>query len=200
MNPTSTAAAVVTVCAVSLAVGVPALSGRGWRNTLLAGAVLVATAAGGAALLVGPGPGLAAALPLAGFALAMAGMAAALGASRLPAAAASGLAGMLGCGLLVLPFLADPLVESRGPGRVSPGAVAAILGGSPLAASLGGGLGVDFLKTPRAYGGSGGGGLSRIGAYYSYAYPAPLASGAGFAVAGALLLAGSGVVSRRSPR
>ena len=56
---------------------------------------------------------------------------------------------------------------------------------------------MDLLRSPRAYGGSATGGLSRIGAYYAFAYPRPLASAAGFALAGALFLAGSGMASRR---
>jgi len=107
------------------------------------------------------------------------------------------LAALLGCGLLVLPFAGDSLVEARGPGRWSPGVVALLVDGSPLCASVGGGLGVDLLRTPRAYG-SGGEGLSRIGPYYPYSYPGPAAAGAGFAAAGLLLGWGAGVARRRS--
>jgi hypothetical protein len=134
---------------------------------------------------------------LLGFGIFLAGLVRALGAARCPVPAAAGLASLLGCGLLVLPFLGDPLVEARGPGKGSPAAIAALVGGSPLAAAVGGGLGVDLLKTPRAYGSSGGG-LSRIGAYYAYAYPRPAAAGAGWAAAGLLLAAGAGLARRRA--
>jgi hypothetical protein len=147
---------------------------------LLAGAATAAAAAG-------PGPALLGVLPLAGFALFLAGGTRALAALRCPASAAAGLAALLGCGLLVLPFVGDFLVEARGTGQESPETVAVLVGASPLCASLGGGLGVDVLRTPRAYG-TAGDGLSRIGAYFHYSYPSPAASGAGFAAAGALLL------------
>jgi hypothetical protein len=148
-----------------------------------------------AAIIAGPGPALLALLPLAGFGLFLAGLVRALRAARCPAAAAAGAASLLACALLVLPFAADPLVEAGGPGKGSPAAVAALTGGSPLCAAVGGGLGVDLLKTPRAYGASGGG-LSRIGAYYSYSYPRPAAAGAAWAAAGLLLLGIVGLARR----
>ncbi len=194
----STAAAAITVTAAALAVAVPmaAAGGRRRAPALVGGALLLAGTAV-AAVAGKPGGALLAALPLAGFAVLVAGGVRALGALRLPPAASVGLATLLGCGLLVLPFAGDSLVEARGPGRWSPGVVALLVDGSPLCASVGGGLGVDLLRTPRAYG-SGGEGLSRIGPYYPYSYPGPAAAGAGFAAAGLLLGWGAGVARRRS--
>ena len=176
------------VLGAAAAVAGPAVGARweGWRAlALLAAAFLLATAPLGAA-----------ALPLAGAAILGAGAARALLAARCPAPAAAGLAALLVAAILALPLLGDALVEARGPGRGSPAAVAALVGGSPLCASVGGGLGVDLLKSPRAYGASGGG-LSRIGAYYPYAYPGPAPSGAGWGAAGILLAAGAGLARRR---
>ena len=196
MPAPAAAGAVLAGAGALLSILVPALAAEGGRSRRIAaaaGAVLLL--AGGGAVAAGAGPGAAAAalLPLAGFAVLLAGAARALRALRAPRAAAGGLAALLGAGLLVLPFLGDPLVEPGGAGRSSPAAVRVLLGGSPAAASIGGGLGVDLLRTPRAYGGASGGGLSRIGAFYAYDYPGPAASAAGMAVAGILLLAGAGV-------
>lgn len=136
-------------------------------------------------------------LPLAGFALLLGGAAAVLRSAGAPPAAAAALPSLLGCALLVLPFLGDPLVEPGGAGRSSPAAVGVLLGGSPAAASIGGGLGVDLLRTPRAYGEAGGGGLSRIGAFYSSSYPSPAASALGFGAAGLLLLGAAAALRGR---
>jgi hypothetical protein len=133
-----------------------------------------------------------AALPLAGFALFGAGFARILVAARCPAPAASGLASLLAAALLVLPFVGDPLVEPGGPGKGSPAAIAVLVGGSPLCASVGGGLGVDLLHSPRAYGG-----LSRIGTFYAYRYPRPVAAAGAWAAAGVLLAAGASLARRR---
>ena len=158
----------------------------GWRPLAILGAAFLAASA----------PLGTAAVPLAGFALFSAGLARAFRASRCPGPPAAGLAALLGCGLLVLPFLGDTLVEPSGPGKESPAAVSVLVGGSPLSAAVGGGLGLDLLKTPRAYGPSGGG-LSKIGAYYAYAYPRPAVAGAAWAAAGLLLAAGAGLARRR---
>ena len=182
----SAAAAFVLAAAAAILGPVAGAATAGWRPLAILAAVFLAVAA----------PLGAAGLPLAGFALFAAGIARALRASRCPGPAAAGLAALLGCGLLVLPFLGDVLVEPSGPGKESPAAVSALVGGSPLSAAVGGGLGLDLLKTPRAYGPSGGG-LSKIGAYYAYAYPRPAVAGAAWAAAGLLLAAGAGLAWRR---
>ncbi len=194
----ASAAGSIVVTAAALAVAVPAAAaGGGLRAPAIAGGGLLL--AGGLLAAAGAGPGEAALalLPLAGFALLLAGAVRALRAARCPAAAAAGLAALLGCGLLVLPFVGDPLVEARGPGKWSPAAVSVLTGGSPLCASVGGGLGIDLLKSPRAYGGSSGG-LSRIGPYYAHPYPGPAAAGGMFAAVGLLLAAAAGLARRRS--
>lgn len=197
MTGAPSAAAALFVAGAALAVAVPAAALReGPKAPLVVGGGAVLAGAAAAAVLAGPGAALIAVLPLAGFGVFLAGLARALRAARCPAPAAAGLASLLACALLVLPFVGDPLVEARGPGRGSPAAVAALTGGSPLCASAGGGLGVDLLKTPRAYGASGGG-LSRIGAYYDYDYPRPAASGAAWAAAGILLLGAPALARRR---
>jgi hypothetical protein len=186
------AAAVVCAGAVlSLLVPCLAAARPGWRPATVTALLVLAAAGLLAATAAGPGPALAAVLPLAGLCVALGGATRLLRALRAPAAAAAGAAALAGCGLLVLPFLGDALVEWRGPGRASPAAVEVLLSGCPTAGALGGGLGVDLLRSPRAYGGPGREGLSRIGAFYAYRYPRPWASGAGFAAAGAgfLLLA-----------
>jgi len=141
----------------------------------------------------------AALVPLAGFAILLAGVSLALRAAGTPPAAAAGGAALLGCALLALPVLGDPIVEARGPGKSSPAAVDALLAGSPLVASVGGGLGVDILRTPRAYGTAGQEGLSRIGPYYPTGLPGPFGPAAGFAAVGAalLFLGGRGMARRR---
>lgn len=177
----------MTAAAALVAVAVPAAAARGgWRGTAIVAclAVLAGTAASGS-----PGAGVV----LLGFALFAAGLARTLPG---PPPAAAALAALLCCGLLILPFLGDIFVEPGAPGRGSPAAVAVLVGGCPLSAAVGGGLGVDLLRTPRAYGGAGGG-LSRIGAYYAYAYPRPAAAGAAWGAAGILLLAGAGLARRR---
>ena len=179
MPAPAAAGAVLAGAGALLSILVPALAAEGGRSRRIAaaaGAVLLL--AGGGAVAAGAGPGPAAR---------------ALRALRAPRAAAGGLAALLGAGLLVLPFLGDPLVEPGGAGRSSPAAVRVLLGGSPAAASIGGGLGVDPRRPPRASGGAAGGGLPRIGAFYAYDYPGPAAVAAGMAVAGILLLAGAGV-------
>lgn len=201
----ATPAAAALFCAggAVLAVAVPALASRRWGGLrsagILAGSALGALFVAGTLLMADPARAFAATLPLAGFAVASAGGARLLLAAGAPRAAAAGLAALLGCALLVLPFLADPLVEPGGPGKSSPGAVAGILGASPLAASVGGGLGVDLLRAPLAYGGPSGPGLSRIGAYHPSPYPDPARSGLRFAVAGILLFTFCGVASVRRP-
>jgi hypothetical protein len=196
MTP-SGAAGLVVVTAAALAVAVPVAASRGGlRAQAFAGGTLLLAGAVAAAPGAGAGGAVLAVLPLAGFAVLLAGTVRALRAVRCPPAAAAGLAALLGCGLLVLPFVGDPLVEARGPGKWSPAAVSILVGGSPLCASVGGGLGIDLLKTPRAYGASGGG-LSRIGPYYAHSYPGPAAAGAGLAAAGLLLFAASAGLARR---
>ena len=193
-----TAAAVVVAAAAGVAIAAPAVAAaRGVRAGLAIG-VGGATGAGlAAAILAGPWPGLLAALPVAGLAVLGSGAARALLRIGAPPAAAAGGAALLGLALLALPFLGDALVEARGPGRGSPAAIACLLGGSPTAGAAGGALGVDFLRAPRAYGGGGGDGLSRIGAYYAHRPPSPAVQGIALAAVGtAFLLLARG---RREP-
>ena len=184
------AAAVLALGGVLLATLVPAVTVRRGvvRGALLVGGVLLAAGGGGVLLSGSPGRVCLALLPLAGFALTLAGLTRLLVALRLPGAAAAGLAGLAGCALLVLPFLGDPLVEPGKPGTPSPAAIEVLLDGCPLAASVGGGMGVDFMRTRSAYGSSAGSPLSRIGPYYAFEYPRPWVAGGGFALAGLLLL------------
>ncbi len=198
----ATPAAAVLACAsaVVLAVGVPALASRrsgGLRKAgILGGLVLGSLLLAGIAL-EGPDRAFRALLPLAGFSAAAAGGSRWLAAWGAPRAAAAGLAALAGCALLVLPFLGDPLVEPGPPGKSSPASVEALLGFSPLAASVGGGLGVDYLRAPLAYGGPRGPGLSRIGAFHPCPYPDPARSGARFAIAGVVFLLLCGVAPVR---
>jgi len=204
MGGSQAAAGVATVALAALAVAVPAVAaGTGAevrRRVIGISCGIWGPAAALLAVLAGPGPGLAASMPLAGLALFLAGGTRAARRWGTPPAAAAALAALLGCSLLVLPFLGDPLVESRGPGRASATAVAVLVGGSPLLASAGGGLGVDVLRTPRAYGGREGPGLSRIGPYFAHSVPGPWASAAALGGVGALLLLVSVLppVARRS--
>jgi hypothetical protein len=193
-----TAAAVVVSAAVGVAIATPAVAAaRGVRAGLALGVGGAAGAGLAAAVLAGPGPGLLAALPVAGLAVLGAGAARGLLRIGTPPAASAGGAALIGLVLLALPFLGDALVEARGPGRGSPAAIACLLGASPTAGAAGGALGVDFLRAPRAYGGGGGDGLSRIGAYYAHRPPSPFVQGILLAAAGTgLLLLARG---RRAP-
>jgi hypothetical protein len=179
--------------AVVVALVVPALASRpgasGLRRAALATGAVLALVGLIAMVDAGPGSGLRALPPLLGLGVLAVGLSRLLQARPgLPPAAASATASLLSLALLVLPFLGDALVEPGGPGGSSPTAISALVGGSPLSASVGNGLGVDFLHAPRAYGGDEADGLSRIGAFYAYRYPSPWAAMVGLGLTGLVLL------------
>ncbi len=199
VTPGEAAAALLLGTAVA-AVGVPALGplrcGADAARAVALGAagllpgVLLATLAAGA------GPALRASAPCVALVAVSWGAAAAVRAAGMPGGGSAALAGLLSMALLALPFLGDPLVEPGGAGRASPGAVRWLLAACPMAGAVGGGLEVDLLRAPRAYGGSGGG-LSSIGAYHRYAYPDPLVQAGGCLAVAALLGTTSSLVRRR---
>lgn len=141
--------------------------GRWIAATLLFSVAMAAAAAtrvGAAAFAAGA--------PLAALLLLTGAMAAALRSFGRSRGTSTVVAATVAVALLALPFIGDPLVERGGPGKSDPAVIDALVRHWPAGAAAGGGLGVDVLRAPLAYG-TGGNGLSRIGAYHAHEHGNP---------------------------